>query len=44
MGENIEERNGLIKCIVCGYRDLKKTKITLPNLFQKGPGFVTKHG
>ena len=26
MGENIEERNGLIKCIVCGYRVLKKTK------------------
>ena len=26
MGENIGERNGLIKCIVCGYRVLKKTK------------------
>ncbi len=26
MGEDIEERNGLIKCIVCGYRVLKKTK------------------
>jgi len=26
MGENIEERNGEIKCIVCGYRVLKKTK------------------
>jgi DNA-directed RNA polymerase subunit RPC12/RpoP len=26
MGENIEERNGVIKCIVCGYRVLKKTK------------------
>ena len=25
-GENIEERNGEIKCIVCGYRVLKKTK------------------
>jgi DNA-directed RNA polymerase subunit RPC12/RpoP len=26
MGENIEERGGLIKCVVCGYRVLKKTK------------------
>ena len=26
MGENIEERGGLIKCIVCGYRVLEKTK------------------
>jgi DNA-directed RNA polymerase subunit RPC12/RpoP len=26
MGENIEERGGIIKCIVCGYRVLKKTK------------------
>jgi DNA-directed RNA polymerase subunit RPC12/RpoP len=26
MGDNIEERNGEIKCIVCGYRVLKKTK------------------
>jgi len=26
MGENIEERNGEIKCIVCGYRVLRKTK------------------
>jgi DNA-directed RNA polymerase subunit RPC12/RpoP len=26
MGENIEERGGLIKCIVCGYRVLKKRK------------------
>ena len=26
MGEDIVERNGLIKCIVCGYRVLKKTK------------------
>ena len=26
MGENIAERNGEIKCIVCGYRVLKKTK------------------
>jgi DNA-directed RNA polymerase subunit RPC12/RpoP len=26
MGDNIEERNGKIKCIVCGYRVLKKTK------------------
>ena len=25
-GENIEERGGEIKCIVCGYRVLKKTK------------------
>jgi DNA-directed RNA polymerase subunit RPC12/RpoP len=25
MGENIEDR-GIIKCIVCGYRVLKKTK------------------
>jgi len=24
-GENIEERNGKIKCTVCGYRVLKKT-------------------
>jgi DNA-directed RNA polymerase subunit RPC12/RpoP len=26
IGENIEERNGEIKCIACGYRVLKKTK------------------
>jgi len=26
MGENIDERGGEIKCIVCGYRVLKKMK------------------
>jgi DNA-directed RNA polymerase subunit RPC12/RpoP len=26
VGENIEERGGVIKCIVCGYRVLKKMK------------------
>ena len=33
-GENIEERNGEIKCIVCGYRVLKKTK---PPVVKKVP-------
>jgi DNA-directed RNA polymerase subunit RPC12/RpoP len=26
MGENIEGRKGEIKCIVCGYKVLKKSK------------------
>jgi len=34
MGENIEERNSEIKCIVCGYRVLKKTK---PPVVKKVP-------
>ena len=33
-GENIEERGGEIKCIVCGYRVLKKTK---PPVVKKVP-------
>ena len=34
MGENIDERGGEIKCIVCGYRVLKKTK---PPVVKKVP-------
>ncbi len=33
-GQNIEERGGEIKCIVCGYRVLKKTK---PPVVKKVP-------
>lgn len=41
MGENIDERNGLIKCIVCGYRVLKKRKIKFnPLLYSDKQGQI----